>query len=189
MMGATPSCDAVATLQTPRLRLEPLVEADRDVYVTLYSDADTMQRVAAAQTADSAARGFLAALAAMRTTPPQRRFWVMRDASGTAVGLLGLDHDAPGSGEVGALISSPHQGRGYATEAIAALADHAFGALGLRRLHTRHAAGHDLAAGLMRGLGFRPMADADRAHPHRWELGPGRWATRARRQRPADPLT
>lgn len=179
----------IATLHTPRLRLQPLAEGDRELYVALYSDAETMSRIAPAQTPEAAARGFGAALAAMRSSPPRRRFWVMREASGAAIGLLGLDHDEPGGGEVGALIPPLHQGRGYATEAIAALADHAFGALGLQRLHTRHVAGHGLAAGLMRGLGFRQAPDADGPHRVRWELDPERWARCPGRQGGDDPLT
>lgn len=178
-----------ATLHTPRLCLAPLDEGDRELYVALYSDAETLSRIAPAQTPEAAARGFGAALAAMRSSPPPRRFWVMRDGSGTAVGLLGLDHDGPDSGEVGALIPPPHQGRGYATEAIAALADHAFGTLGLQRLHTRHAAGHGLAAGLMRSLGFRQAPDAAGPHSVRWELDPARWDGRPGRQGGGDPLT
>ena len=176
----------IATLQTPRLRLRPMEDGDRALYIALYSDADTMRHIVPAQSPEAAARGFLAALAAMRASPPARRFWVMSDVSGSAVGLLGLDHDAPGSGEVGALIPPPHQGRGYASEAIAALADHAFGALGLQRLHTRHAAGHGLAAGLMSGLGFQPAPEAPGPHPLRWQLDPACWA---RRQGAGDPLT
>jgi RimJ/RimL family protein N-acetyltransferase len=179
----------IATLHTPRLRLEPLAEGDRELYIALYSDAETMSRIAPAQTPEAAARGFRSALAAMRTSPPRRRFWVLRESSGVAIGLLGLDHDEPDGGEVGALIPPPHQGRGYATEAIAALADHAFGDLGLQRLHTRHAPGHGLAAGLMRGLGFQPRPDADGPHRVRWELDPQRWAGRPGRQGDADPLT
>jgi ribosomal-protein-alanine N-acetyltransferase len=179
----------IATLHTPRLRLQPLAEGDREPYVALYSDAETMSRIAPAQTPEAAARGFRAALAAMRASPPRRRFWVMREASGITIGLLGLDHDEPEGGEVGALIPPPNQARGYATEAIAALADHAFGTLGLQRLHTRHAAGHGLAAGLMRGLGFRPVPDADGPHRVRWELDPEHWAGRPGRQGGGDPLT
>lgn len=179
----------IATLHAPRLRLRPLEAGDRDLYVALYSDAETMRHIVPPQSPEAAARGFLAALAAMRASPPARRFWVMCEHSGTTVGLLGLDHDGPGSGEVGALIPPRHQGRGYATEAIAALADHAFGALGLQRLHTRHAAGHGLAAGLMAGLGFEPAPDAPGPHPQRWQLDPERWAARPGRQGPGDPLT
>jgi RimJ/RimL family protein N-acetyltransferase len=45
--------------------------------------------------------------------------------------------DDPGAGlelEVGYALGSAHRGRGYATEALEALIDHAFGVLGVRRL-------------------------------------------------------
>lgn len=173
-------------LDTPRLHLRPLEPGDEALYVRLYSDPVSMQHIAAAQSPEAAARGFRAALAARAQRPPPRLFWVMHErALQQDVGLLGLDLDAPGSGEVGALIPPPWQGRGYATEAIAALAAHAFGALGLQQLHTRHAAGHGLAHGLMQGLGFLPADPVPGPHPQRWSLTPARWAGR---QGAGDPL-
>lgn len=176
-----------ATLETPRLRLRPLEPGDEALYVRLYSDPVSMSRIANAQSPDAAARGFHAALAAQRKQPPARLFWVMHErVQELAFGLLGLDLDEPGGGEVGALIPPAQQGRGYATEAIAALADHAFGALGLMRLHTRHADGHGLAHGLMQGLGFaQDAAVPGGPHPQRWSLTPARWAAR---QSANDPL-
>jgi RimJ/RimL family protein N-acetyltransferase len=174
-------------LDTPRLQLRPLEPGDEALYVRLYSDPVSMARIAEPQTPEAAARGFRAALAAQAQVPPQRLFWVMHErVLHQDVGLLGLDLDEPGGGEVGALIPPEHQGRGYATEAIAALADHAFGTLGLQRLHTRHAAGHGLAHGLMQGLGFLPGEPEPGPHPQRWSLTPERWA---RRQGRGDPLT
>ena len=177
----------IRALETARLRLRPLQASDEALYVRLYCDPVSMARIVAAQSPATAVRGFHAALAAQAQAAPSRFFWVMHDRTlDQAVGLLGLDLHEPGSGEVGALIPPEHQGRGYATEAIAALADHAFGTLGLPRLHTRHAAGHGLAHGLMQGLGFRPGDPVPGPHPQRWWLTPETWA---RRQAAGDPLT
>lgn len=177
----------IRALDTSRLQLRPLQACDEALYVRLYSDPVSMARIVAAQTPEAAARGFRAALASQAQPAPQRFFWAMHDrALDRAIGLLGLELDGPGSGEVGALIAPEHQGRGYATEAIAALADHAFGTLGLQRLHTRHAAGHGLAHGLMQGLGFQPGEPVPGPHPQRWSLTPQTWS---RRQGAGDPLT
>lgn len=174
-------------LATARLQLRPLAPGDEALYVRLYTDPVSMARITTAQAPDAAARGFRAALAAQAQVPPQRLFWVMHDhVLQQDIGLLGLDLDEPGGGEVGALIPPEHLGRGYATEAIAALAGHAFDTLGLRRLHTRHAAGHGLAHGLMQGLGFQPGDPVPGPHPQRWSLTPESWA---RRQGAGDPLT
>ncbi len=166
----------IATLVSPRLRVAPLCDGDEALYVALYSDAATMRHIVPAQTPEAARRGFAAALRANAAAAPVRRFWALhRHDDGTPVGLLGLDHDAPGEGEVGAVIPAAHQGRGYAHEAIAALATHAFGELGLQRLHTRHDDDHAAAAALMAGLGFERTAHAAGTHGWRWQLTPARW--------------
>jgi len=75
--------------------------------------------------------------------------------------------------EVGALILPEFQASGLATEAIAAIADHAFAILGLRRLFTRHRREHVAAAALMRRLGFSALPEvADDPLGQRWALEP-----------------
>lgn len=174
-------------LDTPRLQLRPLEPGDEALYVRLYSAPECLAPGGASQAPDVAARGFHAAIDAQSRPASRRCFWAMHERGlDRAIGLLGLDLDGPGSGEVGAMIVPEQQGHGYATEAIAALADHAFGTLGLQRLHTRHASGHGLAHGLMQGLGFQPGEPGQGPHPQRWWLTPERWA---RRQGADDPLT
>lgn len=171
----------IATLRGPRLDLRPLQEGDQALYVQLYGDSQVMQHIGPAQDTRTAARGFAAALRYNEATPPARLFWVIQDRDAAqALGLIGLSLDEPGGGEVGVLLPAGHQGRGVATEAIAALADHAFGALLMRRLHTRHAPGHALAAGLMSALGFEklPPASSSASGRWRWQLTPERWAAR-----------
>lgn len=166
----------MTTLETPRLRLRPLGPGDEALYLALYGDPETMRHVVEPPGAAALRRGFAAALACNREAPARRRFWVMADrADGRPVGLLGLDLAA--GGEVGAVLAPTDQARGYATEAIAALADHAFDALGLDRLHTRHDAGHALAACLMARLGFEPVARTAAARGWTWALTPARWRT------------
>jgi len=173
-------------LDSDRLQLIPLAEGDKALYCRLYTDPRVMARIARPRTPAEAARGFQASLRMNAEMPNRRSLWTMTlKSSGSALGLIGLDRDEPDGAEVGVVLPPEHQGRGLATEAIGALADHAFGALGLLRLHTRHAPDHGLAAGLMQSLGFeRIRADAGE-HGWRWQLTPGR---RARRQRVPDPL-
>ena len=171
----------ITTLQGPRLDLRPLADGDQALYVQLYGDPQVMQHIGPAQDAGTAARGFAAALRYNAATPPARLFWVIQDRIGMqALGLIGLTLDEPGGGEVGVLLPAGQQGRGLATEAIAALADHAFGTLQLQRLHTRHAPGHALAAGLMATLGFEKLTSplASASGRWRWQLTPDRWADR-----------
>ncbi len=180
----------IAALRGPRLDLRPLADGDQALYVRLYGDPQAMQHIGAAQDAGAAARGFRAALRFNAATPPERLFWVIHDrAAMQELGLIGLTLDEPGGGEVGVLLPAGQQGRGVASEAIATLADHAFGLMRLRRLHTRHEPGHALAAGLMAGLGFERTAPAGDAAPWYWQLTPERWAAAPRRHSTANPLT
>src|SRR3546814_17981242 len=94
--------------------------------------------------------------------PPRSRHWVLVSREdGGALGLMAWlpDPGDPGSAEVGVLLAVGAQGRGHATEAIAALADVVFSAPVQRRLWTRHARGNGLAAGLLRKLGLEPMPE------------------------------
>jgi len=169
--------------------MRPLAAGDEGLYVGLYTNAEVMRHIGPPQDAATAARGFGLALQFNAASPPERLFWVIHDRAQTGdLGLLGLTLDAAGAAEVGVVLPPAHQGRGFATEAIAAVADYAFDTIGLQRLHTRHDPGHGLAAGLMATLGFeRSAPDAGRS-PWRWQLTPARWAASARRQATANPL-
>lgn len=180
----------IATLRGPRLDLRPLAEGDEGLYVQLYSDPLAMQRIGTAQDGGTAARGFRTALRFNAATPPARLLWVIDDrAALQALGLIGLAIDEPGGGEVGVLLPARHQGRGIATEAIAALAAHAFTKLQLHRLHARHEDGHALAAGLMATLGFEKIESAPGSDRWRWQLTQESWAASPRRLSTANPLT
>ena len=177
------------TLHGPRLDLRPLEPGDEALYVRLYGDVQAMRHIGAAQDADTATRGFNAALRHRSAEPPERFFWVVLDrGSAQSLGLIGLSID-PSGGEVGVLLPAAHQGRGVATEAIATLADHAFASMGLPRLHTRHRPEHALSTGLMTTLGFESLApEAGSAHAQ-WQLTPERWFAGPRRQSAANRLT
>lgn len=180
----------IATLHGPRLDLRPLAADDQALYVRLYGDPQAMRHIGAAQDAAAGARSFHAALRHNAATPPERLFWVIQDRAGRcALGLIGLALDEPGGGEVGVLLPAGQQGRGIATEAIAALADHAFATWRMQRLHTRHEPGHALAAGLMATLGFERTAAAGGTDRWHWQLTPERWAALPRRLSAANPLT
>lgn len=165
----------IATLRSARLAIAPLVADDLGHYLSLYTDADTMAWIGAPLSRAAAERSFAAALSGNARVPSRRRTWTLTDTvTGARVGLLALMRDVPDlaadAAEVGAIIAPPQQARGYAAEAIAALASHAFDDLGLRRVVTRHSAANALALGLMRKLGFERLADGDGLQPCRWQL-------------------
>ena len=169
-------------LSTPRLRLRPLAASDEWLYCGLYTDPDVMRHVAEPLAADAARRAFRAVLEQVAANPPKACYWAMLPREGgDAIGLMAClpDRDDAGSAEVGVLLQAAVACRGYAAEAIAALADAVFARPGQRRLWTRHAPGNGPALGLMRKLGFTPLNGPDGGStPLRWQLGRQAWLAR-----------
>lgn len=168
-------------LQTRSLRLRPLTEADEPFYCRLYTDAAVMTRVGTPLTQEAAQGAFMRVLRQVAATPPRSHNWMLHAQTADApLGMMALvpDRDDPASAEVGVLLLPDAQGRGHATEAIAALADSVFAVPGLQRVWTRHASGHAAAVGLMRRLGFVAEPDTSVAGAQsRWQLLREDWRT------------
>jgi RimJ/RimL family protein N-acetyltransferase len=160
---------ALPVLLTPRLAVRPLRDGDgawcRAVHPSL--DDDAFQRWF------SWAVAAPPALAALRQPPYGERAVVLA-ATDELIGLVGLvpslapfsqldgaPEGAPWTAELGLYwaLSPEHRGRGYATEAAAALCDALFAALTPRRLvaMTEHTNVASLA--VMRRLGMRMLAN------------------------------
>ena len=74
-----------------------------------------------------AAAAFVEASARARVEGTAEIFAITAREDGALIGMIGRErHDAPGEDEVGYWIGKPHWGRGYAAEALRALARHAF---------------------------------------------------------------
>jgi len=76
---------------------------------------------------------------------------------GVVVGAVGARLDpAAGTADLGWWLASSAQGRGVATRAVSALADHLVAAHGVRRLQARVAVGNTRSLALAARLGLRP---------------------------------
>lgn len=166
-------------LHTPRLLLRPLRREDETLYCALYTDPGVMRHVVEPLAMAAARRAFDAVMRQLAAVPPRAHYWILAPrGAGVDLGLMALvpDRDDDTSAEVGVLLTDPAQCRGYATEAIAALADAFFAVPGRRRLWTRHARDNPAAVGLMRKLGFEPMQDAATGPaPVRWQMARRAW--------------
>jgi len=165
----------------PAVCLRLLDPTDQGLYQQLYGDAATMRHVGPPLDDEQVRRSFLAACRLNLDATPTARFWVIEDGrTGFAFGLIGLHWDGPASAELGVVLPPEHQGKGLATGAIRCLLEPAFDGLGIKRLHTRHEAGHQLAGGLMASVGFVALPARSGADGQCWELTAGQWrASRA----------
>jgi RimJ/RimL family protein N-acetyltransferase len=67
--------------------------------------------------------------------------------------------------EVGYALETAHRGRGYATEALRALIDHAFAALGVGRIVAGTGADNAASVALLRRVGMRTLPNPDGGWP------------------------
>ncbi|MGI8509052.1 MAG: GNAT family N-acetyltransferase [Gemmatimonadaceae bacterium] len=149
--------DPQPDLVTARLRLRPFIPADAFAVQALagaYEVANTTLTIPHPYP-EGAAEGWIAthgpAWAARKAVT-----YAITDVTGTLVGAIGLALvPAHASAEVGYWIGVPAWGRGYATEAAAALFDHAFGALGVHRIEGRHFTRNAASGRVMQKLGMR----------------------------------
>lgn len=150
--------DPQPDLVTARLRLRPFSLADAPAVQALAGArevADTTLTIPHPYP-DAAAAAWIAthgpAWAARRAVT-----YAVTDVTGALVGAVGLAlAPAHASAEVGYWIGLPAWGRGYATEAAAALFGYAFGGLGVHRVEGRHFTRNAASGRVMQKLGMRP---------------------------------
>lgn len=143
-------------IDTPRLILRALAEADVEPLAALWSDADVARYMGGAREPAAVTEQIRAAL----TAPPRPLdLWPVRERqTGVLVGHCGLlDKEVDGSREVELVyvFARAAWGRGYATEAATALRDHAFAALGLARLMALIDPGNAASARVAHKVGMR----------------------------------
>ena len=143
-------------------------------------DAQQVQRLAgarevAATTAtiphpypDGAAEAWIARQAAAWEEGTEATFAVVRRSGGLLVGGMGLriarEH---ARAELGYWIGVPHWGRGYATEAAAAVLRYGFEELGLRRIHACHYGNNPASGRVLEKIGMSREGHL-RAHILKW---------------------
>ncbi|MGH6871367.1 MAG: GNAT family N-acetyltransferase [Rhizomicrobium sp.] len=144
-------------LQTNRLILRPLRQADDGTIFAIMSDDDTMRfwdcpALRDLETAADMVAGQIEGMAGGTAC-----YWAVElKPSGAFLGVCDLSEidRRQRRAEVGFLFGRVWWGNGYAVEAMEAVISHAFGALGLERLWARLHAGNESSRRLLERLGF-----------------------------------
>ena len=156
-------------LSTPRLRLRPLTAADAPALAAYRGDPV----VAAFQGWTlpyplEHAHALVAEMAGKTLGEPGWVQYAVALPDGPLLGDVALrTHGA--QGELGVTLAPAAQGHGHATEAVTALTTHAFGTLGLHRLHASIDPRNTAVARLLSRLGFRHEGTLIEAYEHRGE--------------------
>jgi ribosomal-protein-alanine N-acetyltransferase len=144
-------------IQTERLYLRPIAAGDADALFEARGDAEVMRywdwpRQDSAEAVRRIFEEHIPELGNGATL-----WWAVALApGGLAIGECDLSEidRHHGRAEVGFLFGRRHWGKGYAREAMEAVIDQGFGALGLERLWARFHAGNEASRRLLERLGF-----------------------------------
>ncbi|MEQ9642368.1 MAG: GNAT family N-acetyltransferase [Alphaproteobacteria bacterium] len=147
-------------IETSRLRLRRLAPADAPRLAEIQANWNVTRNLAAATFPSSLddMRHWLAGHETEWSAGRAYRFSVICDDA--IVGCADIDTIEGDQGELGYWLDEPWWGRGFASEAGAALVDFARDTLRLRRLVAGHAADNPASGRVLRKLGFRWREDA-----------------------------
>src|SRR5262245_52343927 len=168
-------------LDTARLILRPLRLADAAVIERLASEWEVARHTS--HIPHPYPPGGAARWLSQQHHEPGVWLWGIVRREGDLIGCieLRLQEGVPGA-SVGFWIGRPYWGRGYCTEALAAVVDHAFDALDLPRLEAQARAENVASIRVQEKLGFRFVGRGEISAPARG----GRMAVERRVLLPAD---
>jgi [ribosomal protein S5]-alanine N-acetyltransferase len=154
-------------IETARLRLRPLVEADVAAHYAVFSDPDVARYWSREPWTDIAqAEESIEVILAAREDGSEARFGIELLSTGELIGNVGLHHFFAQNRrcEIGYALASKHWGQGYATEALRAAIRHGFDALDLNRIEADIDPRNVGSARVLEKLGFRKEGFM----PERW---------------------
>lgn len=162
---------------TLRLRARPLGEGDEALYASLYTNPELMRYIAAPMSHEAACKSFRSAV--KRQSPRPQRWIIAEREDGPDVGMLGLIGQGDGP-EIGVMLLGPWHHRGYGTEAMAGMADHAFSTSAVQLITAHQAvADHPTVVRMMLKLGFEPLPPTDdNPQGGDWTLTRQQWLSR-----------
>jgi RimJ/RimL family protein N-acetyltransferase len=154
-------------IETARLLLRPFVEADREAHARIVADPEVADWLGGARVQDPA---YFDAMLSFWAEHGYGKLALVRREDGQLVGSVGLrrvpmewEHPMSGEVEVGWMLAREAWGRGYATEAAAAVLPWGFERLRVSEIHSWTASTNLRSQAVMRRLGLvrRPELDYD----------------------------
>jgi RimJ/RimL family protein N-acetyltransferase len=148
--------------ETARLRARSFCSEDVDAFTAYRADPDVARYQSWSDFTREQGEAFVASMEVRRPGVPGEWFqFALEDRSSRdLVGDLAfkVDADEPREAEVGFTLAPAHQGKGYATEALTGLLDHAFDTYGLHRVVAVTDALNAPSAAVLERVGMRREA-------------------------------
>jgi putative acetyltransferase len=150
---------AEATLVTPRLRLVPQAAVHAEAMFEVLSDPRIYEHENEPPASVAALRERYARLESRRSSDGSEQWlnWVVEGPGRGLIGFVQATVTAGGTTWIAYEFASRHWGRGYASEAVAAMIDHLGARHGATTLRAVLKRSNARSMRLLRGLGFEPI--------------------------------
>ncbi|MDB5034616.1 MAG: family acetyltransferase [Chlorobi bacterium] len=148
-------------IETPRLLLREFTREDIDDLHAIVSDPITMKFYPGPLTRQQAIDWIERSMASY-AEHGFGRWGTIEKSSGTMIGHCGIINatvDGRDVIDIGYIITHPLHGLGYATEAAAAVRDHAFGALEIPAIHANMAQDHHASSRVAEKIGMTRIGE------------------------------
>lgn len=135
---------------TERLLIRPLAVQDKDLYISLYTDAKIMHYIAEPLSVQAAEKAFVRTIKAMQQEKPKAMTWTIITLAGKkSIGIQALTWQRPtfihkqiipniNQADIGIMLTSKSQGQRIPAESINILIGYAFNELGLDMITAYH---------------------------------------------------
>ncbi len=151
-----------------------MTDADAPQVFALFGDPEVARWMGIPRRRDEAdAAELIASIAAHAKADDLYQWGVARRDTDEVIGTVTLAsiHRGNRRAEIGFAIATAHHRRGYATEAVTTILDHAFATMDLHRIEADVDPDNEASLGLLQRLGFH----REGYMPQRWWID-GRWA-------------
>lgn len=142
----------VPTLSTARLVLRQIERADAAALYPVLSDDEVMTWWSSGPHRSLEETEIYVGRNAAQDGPWS--CWAITRDGGNAHGWVLLIEKRAGVAELGYILGRDHWGKGYAREAVSAVIDHGFGAMGFRRIYADTDPANAASIALLKSLGF-----------------------------------
>jgi len=146
---------------TERLFIRPLVEQDRALFISLYTDAKIMRNISEPLSDEKADKAFNSSLSMMEKSQPKIMTWaIVSMAENRAIGIQGLTLKQAAklnnkkNADIGIMLDAKANGKLYPEEAMGALMEYGFTKLKLTRINAHYASKNLATKRFVNKLGF-----------------------------------
>lgn len=142
---------------TERLLIRPLAEQDKELYLSLYTNAKIMRHIGTPFTVEVAEQAFSKTIRAMNKPNPTVMTWaIVSLTTEKTIGIQALNRQSKDSAEIGIMLLRVSNGKLIPEEAMGSLMEYGFNQLNLQSIIAHYAKVNLATKRFVKKLGFIP---------------------------------